>query len=243
MKQMKYPLILIVAVLLLILGALLPKLTGWIQDSGESEDVRYATIGELQLKLYSGDMTILEKIAVAAKTEDSYAVPVSMATMTASEAMEKVEDALVLYQEYGMLRTEVDLQSQLDNITPTLVYTTGDDARSFVCWGVHITGDDWSMYLVLDDETGTLISIDYTVSSKSGIYDWASMDALISSFYEIYTSGLGEEFITSHLWQRNPAFVWEEQTLYCPIQWEDDQLGEITLILRVTPYGFNTTIY
>lgn len=248
MKQLKYPLILVMVAILLILGALLPTLTGWIQDSGESDEVRYASISELQLKLYSGDMTILEKIAVAAKSESSYAVPVSMATMTSSEAMEKVQAILSPYQDMGLLPWEIDLQTQLDTIAPTLVYTTGDDAGSFVCWGVGIAGSDWSLYLVLDDETGALISIDYTVHSKTGAYDWDwadtdRMDSHISSFYELYTSGLGEQFITSDLGKKVPSFYWEEQTIYCPIRWEDPQLGEITLILRATPYGFNTTIY
>lgn len=248
MKEFKYPMIIILAVMLLVLGALFPTATGWIQDSLESEEVRYAPISELQLKLYSGDMTILEKLAVAAKSEDAYAVPASMASMTTSEAMDQVAEVLAPYLELGMLRTEIDLHTQLNDITPILIYTTGENERSFVCWSVDLSADLWSMYLVIDDETGTLISIDYTVSSKGGGYDWNwtgtdMLDVLIAYFYEIYSDSLGEEFITSNLWQKNPTFVWEEQTIYCPIQWENAQLGDITLILRVTPYGFSTTIY
>lgn len=249
MKQLKIPVAIFLALVLLVLAAVLPMAVGWIQDSRESEAVRYAPISELQLKLYSGDMTLLEKLAVAAKSEESYVIPVSMASMTSSEAMEQAELALAPYEKLGMFRDTIDLSHQLDDISPLLVYTSGDDARSFVCWGVSISAEYWSIYLVMDDETGVPLSIDYTVSDKNGGYDWdwtstdVMMDVLIQYFYDLYSGALGEEFITGKLGQSNPKFLWEAETIYCPIQWEDAQLGDITLILRVTPYGFNTTIY
>ena len=174
--------------LLLLLGAILPRIVAAVQDDAILSRGGYSEITTIRLDFL--ERTMMDKLSIL-----SHAQPVDItrtqATMTQEAVFAAVEREMAMYEDAGIFQW-----FEITRLTaqPKLGIDVNDVNHYLVYWTVtYINKKDPNRSLVvdLDDESGKILSIRYEV------YDTYSMDgvwernrATMDAFTEIYFSQL-----------------------------------------------------
>ena len=189
---------LLLAAAIIIAGAVLPMLVAKVQDSLSSKQAGYAPMNAVSLEFEESGLTMQEKLALGSDADTSVEIPGELASRTAEEVLKLAAELIAPYQEAGLLHGEALAKSQPKTCTPVLLYMKSESQRSNIFWIVTAAPMDrlWDLYLVIDDETGRLCTIEYTANTSDLAYlpITGSRKDQLMKLCEIYLSGLGDEF-------------------------------------------------
>lgn len=242
MKRMnvyKSLLILLLAALIVFLGAGLPKTVAAWQE--RNDDVSYAAISPVELTLKEESFNIVKKLSIFSKGDGLVEVPEAMASKTVEEIRDIFTQTLDRYMQAGLIRDPgADAEGQIINCIPYLAIDE-ERAESYLCWYASLITPEamWSLVLYIDDETGTVINVGY----YDRINEQPHPETALLGFSEIYLQGLGGEFAGY-----DPADILADAEYYSAsmisgyINWGDTLYGEIIITFWINESGFYTLI-
>lgn len=234
MKKLKLTLTLLLAVLILALGALLPYLLACLQDAHSQNQTAYADIHSVTLTMQEeetlsipGKLSLLWDVNVVETSENN-------ASMTAEELEAVIRKVLAPYTRNGMLN-EQELTAYSLSCKPCLMFLTDNPGLYAIGWGVSLASPDYSrlINMVIDDETGTLLSINYT--SDAPVYGESSLFKWLDTFSCLYFDAL--PFTVQPAGEGAPSEEQSYQTVLYRLS--DTEYGEINIRLTVSTNGFS----
>lgn len=227
----------LLAAVLIAAGAFLPRLVARWQDSGN--EAGYAPIDPVSLT-FNEKPSIREKISGFSGGE-MMEVPEDLASHTPEEIRDIFSQTLDKYIAAGLMQGPgKDGYGAEIYCTPYLAFSERTGESSLIWYASKITGEAmWSLILYIDDETGTVVSLDY--------YDLINklphQETLLEGFSGLYLEGLGEEFA-----EYDPQEILADAVYYnspyvtSAINWGDALYGECFITFTVFDCGFNTYI-
>lgn len=239
MKKNKISLMIFLSALVLVLGAMLPRIVSWIVDAVGSNQVTYSQISAVSLEFDESGIPLQEKLPLLASAE-WVQVSTSMASHTTQEIQDIAAAAIERYSEAGLLPSAVDI-SYSASIYPYLAYASYDpssEMRSNLFWDVSITPRDSGpyMHMVLDDQTGAVCTLEYQSGGKESAFPLVEQQDKLSIFCDLYLEGLGEEFA-----ECTPEFIpraQDEAYTGAKLAFTDSGYGDYRIALIVYEHGF-----
>lgn len=162
MTKLKNALALLLVFLLAAVGAVIPVVTARVQDALTAGQVQYADVDSLQLTLEERrqQLSIQEKMQLIVNGT-GVEVTSEVTKMNGAKMLEAMYAQLEAYSAFGLF-------TQPDNdyleFCPMMVYNEEDTGRYAFCWLVNMSFDAYegdSLTVVLDDETGKLLAMEY----------------------------------------------------------------------------------
>ena len=199
MRKLKIPLLILMTIALLIVGAALPAIASALQDQ---TIVNRSGFGEMEsLKLDFSDpeaAPLLQKLALL-RDGRFYTVSPSKTRIRQSEIEELVKGGLTLYYQDELI--PYNWNDYEFSAVPHLVYNDADKDTYAILWVVSIhwsdTGDNLSLYV--DDETGLILYLHYSSAGALDVYTAQGyLDALSNAFFA--STGI------SDIWAEPSAF-------------------------------------
>jgi len=199
-------LILVLSVCILVLGALLPMLAGIRQDAANDNHVLFAPIKDVRLEFVQDAMTVSQTVALLGGSRQSVEIPQSLTSLGEAKAKAIAHSAVERYQQAGVFFQDAAQMDRCLSCHPLLIYGGGVSESAYgaapdsgatqsnIYWAVTY-GDAagaFLFYLYIDDQTGTICSVDYADSRHK--YRQEDMPSILSGFCSLYLSDLGEEF-------------------------------------------------
>ncbi len=242
MKLKTFPAILF-AVGMIVLGALLPEFAARRQDAANDNQVLFASIQNVQLEFSKEEMTVSQAVALLGKYTDVAEIPESLANLKREKVKTIVQEALERYQAAGLFFQNMAESSKIEYST-LLAYGNGsfDSGTQWnnIYWEVSCLNADETavVYLVIDDRTGTICSVEYDNSEKT--FQQADMQAALSGFCTCYLEDLGEEFywcVVSDIVKKATASS-DGYYLASSVSWADEDFGECEILFFLHKSGF-----
>lgn len=230
---------------LIVLGAMLPRLVGDRQDAANDNRVDFAPVNEVQLEFTENEMTMWEKLVLSGYIIDSVVIPEQLAVLTQDKVMEIARQTMEQYRQNGLIPEDMGEIRPNISCQPMLLY--GSSEQSNVFWDVvlYLDGVQWTLHLIVDDQTGRVCRIEYTNYAEESVYD--DMETSLFRFCELYLAGLGEEFFDFEPQDlvenaRKPA---DGSYIAAEITWEAADSGSyrITLFLRQNGFYIYANMY
>lgn len=243
MKKLKPLLFLLLALVLIILGGMLPKAVAAVQDDVDINEVSYAPISEVHLEFDNDVMTLKEKFTIMQYDQTNVPVPAKLCTRTEDNIMELVQDTIDAYTESGLIPFSLDVSECLNDCKAYLAYSYYTET-SFVYWSIvlsNVEWSDWMIYMQIDDETGSIMKIE--CFHQATLYE-LPLDDKLDAFCQLYLEHLGTEFTEyddAYLSKRTEATS-DRTTMYRYLSWEDESMKNVTLYLTVNEYGFYSNL-
>lgn len=185
MGKWKGPLLLLLTLALVAAGALLPRLVAAVTDGSAAERVDYGELTPVELDLREKTSLTTEQKLFLVHHGDSIQISAADVSMTEAEALAAAENALTPYYDAGLLPT---LAAGETTCSPVLTYSTINDFYGYF-WQITILQDgNWQLELVLDDETGRLMSIFFWTGDH--VFYEEKMDATLETFVDICLGAL-----------------------------------------------------
>lgn len=193
MQKSKAPILLLITVLLLALTASLPRIVALVQDGATLAHPQYTEMGSLTLDFSEKrqETPMIEKLAMLGSMKTVAIDPVQ-ASMTEEEAFATAEGAMEAYVQAGIF-TWFDVTRC--TAEPKLGIDASDPERFLLYWTLTYVNEhdpSRSLLLDIDDETGKLLCIRYSVYDSytmEGV--WARNQAIMEKFTGIYFAQLG----------------------------------------------------
>ena len=204
-RRLKQLLALVLAVGLLVLGALLPRAAGAVLDRKTQGRLQYAQIGAVELNVQAAReaLPILSKLRLLASSGYFLPYPVDRAAMTEEEVRKAAIEALAPYIKAELICCDVSL---LDfGCEPKVIYSDISPEEYNIYWDVWFYGSVDDVYhnvsLTLDDETGMLVLIDYNHNPTGDNYGGEEVyqPEKAQIFAELFFDGLGEGLLGEFL--------------------------------------------
>ena len=190
MGKIKTGIALIIALCLLVLFAFLPGLTAKITDVSQKNQAGSSEINPVSLDLSpeDGQLSIVEKMFLL---KDGYAYPIGEdgAQSTASEALGWVEN---IFNQYLDSASALGFDAPYYQVTPILYIDEKNPEIHAVFWGVYIVNEGESaqnLTMVADDETGTILGVQYN-SAGMEIYNDAIYADALNALYQLWLEQL-----------------------------------------------------
>lgn len=250
-------LILLLAVVLVILGAMLPQIVGNMVDNSDLNQIEFANVSDVQLEFVESGISMREVMGIICRNTHSVEIPADMAGHTASEIQLLASQAITHYQDAGLILHEVDVYSQMLGCQPYLLYEQSSSRKSNIFWTLSLAPSDgsWEMELVIDDKTGRVCSINYDynvdpdyidrdyVNTAEPIYE--DLEATLLTFSELFLSGLGDEFSEFDAGQieEGTSISIDENFISSSISWQDTIQGDCHIVFYVLDTRFYTLTY
>lgn len=217
----------------LITGAFLPKLISHYADwKTVDKDAQYP-MPSIELNMYQ-ELSVIGKLAMMNKIDSLLPISESKARMLKQDVMDAVLEGLEPYIS-AQLATFSEDQVEMQ---PFLVHVQDNPEFQRVIWRVTVSGGntDYSVFdLLMDDETGKILQIDYTADSFQSPY---SMDETLPLFADIYFSSLGIENYWDFIME-DREYAYNDFSGYAvQFRLQDQQYGEIFIDMFVYDYGF-----
>lgn len=193
----KTPLLVLLTIAVLVLGALLPGILANIHEG--SYEPGFAAMNSVELQLRShGSISLKDAISLVANSTNAVEVDEAMTTRTKEEILDLTGELLQPYLDREViLAPGLDVPAQAYSCIPSLSVSSGDSAGSTVFWTVLILFDEEepALQVAIEDRSGAIIALGYNYS-KAGIdgKDYLVPDETLKALCEIYLAGLGEEF-------------------------------------------------
>lgn len=215
-------------------GARLPAIAAAWQ--ARDNEISYADISPVELSFEDDGIPIAAKISILSDPAEFLEIPSSLASRTPEEIQSIFTKTLDSYIQAGLVQ-----QADGETSVTCQAYITFDSlrSRSVIFWDVRMSSWDWSFSLYLDDETGTVCSVDYIdyINLRPDLQD------VLVAFSGLYLAGLGEEFPA-----QDPARILEEaeyqgdSCISSTINWGDVYYGETRITFWVQDCGFFTAL-
>lgn len=235
MGKLKTGALLLLTLALIAAGAFLPKIVLAVQDSRVTKDPAYHQIPAIQLQIQE-PIRPQCRLAMMDKLDGVVEIPEEKASMTQAEAIEAASAALKPYMEAGLI---VPFQQGSVVARPLLAHVPENPDLMGIFWTVTFTEDSELFYFLvaaIDDETGELLQINYTISKPLEQADW---QYILQAFSYLYFTALDipdyAEFATRDL---EESFIGDTQAIR--YRFGDIAFGEINVDLLVHEYGFYT---
>ncbi len=225
MKAAKTIFAVAVTILLLLLGAMLPKLVGAVQNRASAQP-GFGDIQAVELTLKE-PLSLLEKIHI---TGTGLFYPFTGETCLTEETLrEAVETGLGPY--YYRELVPYNWKTTTFEAEPYLLYQSDSPERNFPIWMVVQSCGDWTLSVYVDDESGKIIYIQFNSKTGQDIYTaedytlrfrdawFESLDLSEVGWYDLY---MGTNGNTTSL--RSYYF--------------DETFGAMTLEFTTFPQGF-----
>lgn len=205
MMKLKVPLLILLTMILLFIGASLPQIAAAVQDSATVNNSGYSEMESLKLDFSQERqwMPILGKLALI-RDGSFYTVSPSETVIRQSEIEQLVKDGLSRYYRAELIPYNWD--NYEFSAAPYLVYNDADKDTYAILWEVSIhwpdTKDNLSLYV--DDETGLILWIHYDTTSALDVYTAQGyLDAFSNAYFEstgisailVNPEGYGAEFV------------------------------------------------
>ena len=189
-KKTKTAIVLIIALCLVVFFAFLPGLTAKIIDVSQKNQAGSSEINPVSLDLSpeDGQLSIVEKMFLL---KDGYAYPIGEngAKSTASEALGWVES---IFAEYADAPNILGFEMPYYTVTPILYIDEKDPEMHAVFWGIYIVNEGASaqnLTVIADDETGTILGVQYN-SAGMEIYNDAIYAEALNTLYQLWLEQL-----------------------------------------------------
>ena len=160
MKSVKAVLAVLLALVLLGLGAALPYLVGLLQETSLENAVETESVPQIQLT--SPASTLMERIYIGMLGSAQSDVDSSLARMTEDEVREAAEDILSAFA--GLEELDFLLQDHtIGDLWPSISFNLNGSA---FFWYVNIQAQDsdlWDFTMVIDDATGKAIGLTISI--------------------------------------------------------------------------------
>lgn len=243
MKKCITPFFLLLCAVVLFLGARLPKSVAAVQDHVDINQVRYAPISEVHLE-FDDSLTIKEKLAVKENANSNVPVPAKLCSRTQENILTLAQEALEEYVEAGLLPFDVDVRGQMSDCRAFLAYDYYAES-SFVFWDLVLSDSEWSDWVILltiDDETGTILSIQFG-SNPDPIYA-LPLDEKLETFCTLYKENLGTEFseYDEAYYKKNTESTTDGRDMFVLLNWWDPDYGKVAVQLSLHEYGFSSFV-
>lgn len=245
-------LLLLLAVVLLITGAVFPRIAAMLQDRMAEKRYGYSTMQSVNLEVISQKEQSVPTIAKLASLCSMEIMPISssQAVMTEETVLMAVESAMADYEEAGLFQP---FSYTGNSIQPCIGFRLWDGEQTttfFVFWSVTYYNEEepyQNLSLYIDDETGKILRIVYdsdTVGPVGGTGE--GNQQRMEAFTEIYFRQLDLADYASYArtvgagygyWERDGGFSCARYSLV------DEQYGRITLEFYVNEGGSLMVIF
>lgn len=246
MRKLKIPVLILITIALLAVGATLPAIAAAVQDQ---TIVNHSSFGDMEsLKLDFSDpgaTPLLQKLTLI-RDGSFYTVSPSKTRIRQSEIEQLVKDGLAPYYEAELI--PYNWHGYEFSAVPHLVYNDADKDTYAIVWVVSIhwpeTDDNLSLYV--DDETGLILYLHYGAASTLDVYTAQGyLDALSNAYFA--STGLSdiladpEEFGVEWV-MFDDAGVYEKNDKYYVHTIHHPDYGVLEIQFWVYQNGFYTMI-
>lgn len=190
MGKFKITAAILLSLCLLVLFAFLPGITAKIMDASQKNQAGTTEITPISLNLSpeNGQLSIVEKILLL---RDGYSYPIveAVARSTASEALGWVES---IFAEYADAPHILGFDVPYYTVTPILYIDEKNPEIHAVFWGIYIVNEGeaaQNLTVVADDETGTILGVQYN-SAGMEIYNDAIYADALNTLYQLWLEQL-----------------------------------------------------
>ncbi len=238
MSKLKTILAMFIMAAVVIAGAFLPNIVVAFQDQNSDSDYEYADMQTAQLRIEDevslstlGKLAMLSNATIVEITEDQ-------TTMNPDEAIQAAFDCLDVYHFSDLI--SVNYHYFAIDAVPSMLYSVERPGEYNIVWAISLYAPDHTSIidLVLDDATGTLLSISYHAAGGP----FAESDLTELTFYiaELYFAPLSltpsaENFGESTENTETDAYWFSGTYIFY-----DDIYNEVAVEIMVSPYGFST---
>lgn len=183
MRKLKIPVLILITIALLAVGATLPAIAAAVQDQTIVNHSSFGDMESLKLDFSDPEVTpLLQKLALI-RDGSFYTVSPSKTRIRQSGIEQLVKDGLALYYQDELIPYNWD--SYEFSAVPNLVYNEADKDTYAILWVVSIhwpdTKDNLSLYV--DDETGLILWIHYDATSALDVYTAQGYLDVLSNAY------------------------------------------------------------
>ncbi len=235
---------LLLALILLVAGAFLPKITGAIMDRSDTNQMEFAQVSDIQLEFVQSDVSMDEILGILCKATHDVEVPTDLAVRSSGEIQQLAAQALTHYHDAGFFPHSIDPATQLQTCIPILEYEQSSRRKSNIFWNLSYGPKDgaWALGLILDDRTGAVCGISYvredqdTGNTAEPLYQ--DPEAMANTFADIFLDGLGDSFPVSDL-----AISTDKEMVSATVTWPDTINGDCHLIFYILDNAFYTIAY
>lgn len=228
MSNLKIALVLLLTLALLAAGACLPAMAAAVRD--------WQTLGRASTQAVSSvSLTIrqetpaLGKLAMMCRQDGVLEVTESACRLTTEEVEELAYAVLEPYAAAGLI-TQSPEKFTIYEIRPLLPQVPEDPELAGIVWDITMVGSNVS--LLIDDESGKLLLINYSAGIEYGRQD------LLDTFVDIYFTELGitdyAGFVTDDL---DGEYV-GDNAVGVRYRFGDAVYGEINVDFNIYKYGF-----
>lgn len=185
MGRLKIPVLILLTLVLLTVGAALPAIAAAVQDRTTVNHSGFGEIESLKLEFSRPESTdsLLGKLALI-RDGSFYTVSPSKTRIRQSQIEDLVNDGLALYYQAELI--PYNRENWEFSAEPHLVFNDADKDTYAVVWVVSIhwpeQGGDLSLYV--EDETGAILYVHYNSPDPLDVYTVQGyMDALSGAFF------------------------------------------------------------
>lgn len=183
MRKLKIPVLILITIALLAVGASLPAIAAAVQDQTIVNHSSFGDMESLKLDFSDPEVTpLLQKLALI-RDGSFYTVSPSKTKIRQSGIEQLVKDDLALYYQDELIPYNWD-NYEFSSV-PHLVYNDADKDTYAIFWVVSIhwpdSGDVLSLYV--DDETGLILYLHYSTASAMDVYTAQGYLDVLSNAY------------------------------------------------------------
>lgn len=191
MRKLKGLFAVIAALLVVLLGAWMPRLVARRQDSANENRVLFAPVEEVELVFAQTDMPRRETLAILRQGRDMVQIPEDLAALDRERVEKTLAATAQKYMEEGLLPTD-GMDLSLRDCQTVLVY--GREGRSNIFWLLSYADPEGkrNLTLTVDDRSGAVCAVEYTDQELELSHE--QMEPVFEAFIRLYLAGLGEEF-------------------------------------------------
>lgn len=184
MRKLKIPVLILITIALLAVGATLPAIAAAVQDQTIVNHSSFGDMESLKLDFSDPEVTpLLQKLALL-RDGSFYTVSPDKTKIRQSEVEQLVKEGLALYYQNELI--PYNWQKYEFSALPHLVYSNADQDTYAIFWVVDIRWPETEDYLslYLDDETGLILYMHYGTASALDVYTAQGyLDALSDAYF------------------------------------------------------------
>lgn len=238
MGKWKNAALVLLAVFIICVCSVLPKLISSMQDNAAVGQIHYETLPNIQLQIRSDEFDPFRKLAMMSRMDGGLEISETMASMSREEAEAQAMAILQRYIDAGLIQEfePVILENRCMLATVSI-----DPTLNGVFWMVLVVSEDDYNYaqldLAIDDESGAALAVSFaserTLSARE-------REEKLAVFTDLYFGSLNvsdyAHFVSSDM---SDAYL-GEKACGARYHYVDDGYGEVTADLYAYEYGFYT---
>ena len=242
MRKFKYFTVIGLTLLLLISCALLPNLTAHLLDLRTQDQIVYEQIPEVQLNISQNEpLSALGKISLIREGQQLN-ITENQASLSDKDLLLVLEKALTPYQNVGVFPFSLsDLTIQA---LPSIAYQLNDPNVNMIFWSINLVSEDEKVqiHLILDDETGNLLSLYVYQDGEEPLYIDEDLPGLFMMLPPLYLTPWSLQPLDTNGEAFNPI-VEEIDPAQSAYHYDDPQYGTITIRFCMSANGFTISLW